>query len=117
LDVDSNKILVGGIPGYFGPFVDIEIDLDEDAIPASKVLPDKTVPHSLSCKSPFALDIVTSSSSNTAFMTDEGHACHSVVERFGGLIFWIAVILPYKYILLGMALPIQSNFNPMCMIF
>jgi hypothetical protein len=40
LDVDSNKILVGGIPGYFDPFVDNEIDLNEDAIPATKVLSD-----------------------------------------------------------------------------
>jgi hypothetical protein len=38
LDVDCNKILVGGIPGYFDPFVDNERDLDADAIPASKVL-------------------------------------------------------------------------------
>ncbi len=42
-------IMVGGIPGDFDPFVDNEIDLDADAIPASKVLSDNTVPHSLSC--------------------------------------------------------------------
>ncbi len=83
MNVDSNKILVGGIPGYFDPFVDNEIDLDADAIPASKVLSDNTVPHSLSCKSPFALDIVTSSSSKTAFMTDEGPTFPSVAKRFG----------------------------------
>ncbi len=75
--------ILGGISGYFDPFVDNEIDLDEDALPASKVLSDKTVPHSLSCKSPFALDIVTSSSSKTAFMTDEGHTFPSVVKVFG----------------------------------
>jgi hypothetical protein len=83
LDDDSNKILVGGMPGYLDPFVDNKIDLDEDAIPASKVLSDKSVPHSLSCKSPFAPDIVTSSSSKTAFMTDEGHAFPSVAKHFG----------------------------------
>jgi hypothetical protein len=32
-------------------------------------------------------------------------------------IFWIAVIFPYKYLLLGLAFPIERNFNPMCMIF
>jgi hypothetical protein len=83
LDVDSNKVLVGGIPGYFDPFVDNEIDLNEDAIPAAEVLSDETVPHSLSCKSPFALDIVTSSSLKTAFMTDEGHAFPSFAKHFG----------------------------------
>ncbi len=116
LDVDSNKFLVGvgGIPGYFDPFVENEIDLDADAIPASKILSDNTVLHSLSCKSPFALDIVTSSSSKTAFMTDKGPQLPNILV---GLIFWIAIILHYKYLLLGMAFPIQSNFNPMCMIF
>jgi hypothetical protein len=83
LDVDSNKILVRGIPGHFDPFVDNEIDLDADAIPASKVLSDDTVPHSLSCKSPFALDIATSSSSKTAFMTDEDPTFPLVAKRFG----------------------------------
>jgi hypothetical protein len=78
LDVDSNKILVGGIPGYFDPFADNEIDLDADAIPASKVLSNNTVTNFLSHKSPFALDTVTSSSSKTAFMTNEGHAFPSV---------------------------------------
>jgi hypothetical protein len=77
------RFLVGGIPGYFDPFVDNQIDLDADAIPASKVLSDNTVPHSLSCKSLFALVIVTSSSLMTAFMTDEGPAFPSVAERFG----------------------------------
>jgi hypothetical protein len=70
--------------GYlvFDPYVDNEIDLDADAIPASKVLSDNTVPHSVSCKSPFTLDIVTSSSSKTTFMTDEGHAFLSVAGHF-----------------------------------
>ncbi len=72
-----------GILGYFDPFVDNEIDLDADAIPASKVLSEDTVPHSLPCKSPFALDRVTSSSSKTAFMTDEGPVFPSVAKRFG----------------------------------
>ncbi len=109
---------MGGIPGYFNPFVDNEIDLDEDAIPAHKVLPDKSVPHSFSCKSPFAPDKVTSSSSKTAFMTDEGHAFPQLPNILVGLglIFWIAIILRYKDLLLGMAFPIQSNFDPMCMI-
>ncbi len=43
MDVNSNKILVGGIPAYFDPFVDNEIDLDADAIPASKILSNNTV--------------------------------------------------------------------------
>ncbi len=47
------------------------------------MLSDKSVPHSLSCKSPFAPDIVTSSSSKTAFITDERHAFPSVAEHFG----------------------------------
>jgi hypothetical protein len=83
LDVDSNKILVGGIPGYFDSFVNNEIDLDADAIPASKVLSNNTVTNFSSHKSPFALDTVTSSSLKTAFMTNEGHAFPSVAERFG----------------------------------
>ncbi len=83
MDVDTNKILVGVIPSYFDPFVDNEIDLDTDAIPASKVLSDDTAPHSLSGKSPFTPDLVTSSSSKTAFMTNEGPAFPSVAERFG----------------------------------
>ncbi len=83
MDVDSNKIFVGGIPGCFDPFVDNEIDLDADAIPASKVLSDDTVSHSLSCKSQFALDIVTSLSLKTAFITDEGSTFPSVAECFG----------------------------------
>ena len=83
MDVDSNKILVGGIPGYFDPFVDNEIDLDADAIPASKVLSNNTVTIFLSHKSLFALNIVTSSSSKTAFMTNESHAFPAVVECFG----------------------------------
>ncbi len=36
-DVENNKILVGGIPGFFDPFVDNDIDLDADTIPDSKV--------------------------------------------------------------------------------
>jgi hypothetical protein len=88
VDVDSNKILVGGIPGYFDPFVDNEIDLDADAIPASKVLSNNNVTNFLSHKSLFALDTVTSSSSKTAFMTNEGHASPSVAERFGWTHLW-----------------------------
>ncbi len=83
MDVDSNKILAGGIPGYFDPFVDNEIDLDADAVPASKVLSNNNVTIFLSHKSPFALDTVTSSSSKTAFMTDESHAFPSDAEHFG----------------------------------
>ncbi len=83
LDVDSNIVFVGEIPGYFDPFVDNEIDLDADAIPASKVLSNETVPLSLSCKSSFATDRITSLPSKTAFMTDEGRAFPSVAERFG----------------------------------
>jgi hypothetical protein len=86
VDVDTNK-LVGGIPSFFYPFVDNEIDLDTDAIPESKVLSDDTVPHSLSFKSPFTPDLVTSSSSKTAFMTNECPAFPSVAECFG----WIHV--------------------------
>ncbi len=83
MDVDTDEILVGGIPAYFDTFVDNEIDLDSDAIPASKILSDDTVPHSLSCKSPFTPDLVTSSSSKTAFMTNECLAFPSVAEHFG----------------------------------
>jgi hypothetical protein len=83
LDVDSNKKFVGGIPGYFDPFVDNEINLDADEIPASKVLSNETVPLALSCKSSFATDRITSSASKTAFMTDEGPAFPSVAKRFG----------------------------------
>jgi hypothetical protein len=56
LDVDCKKIFVGGIPGYFDPFVDNEIDLNEDAIPASKVLSNETVTLNLTHKSSFAPD-------------------------------------------------------------
>jgi len=83
LDVDSNKIFVGGIPGFFDPFVDNEIDLNADAIPASKVLSNETFPQSLSCKSSCEPDRITSSPSKTAFMTDEGPAFPSVAERYG----------------------------------
>jgi hypothetical protein len=71
LDVDSNNFFVGGIPGYFDPFVDNEINLDADAIPASKVLSNEIVPLALSCKSSFATDRITSSPSMTAFMTQK----------------------------------------------
>jgi hypothetical protein len=74
---------VGRIPSYFDPFVDNEIDPDANTKPESKVLSDDTVPDYLSSKSPFTLDIATSSSLNTAYMTDEGHAFPSVPERFG----------------------------------
>ena len=37
LSADENKILVGGIPGYFDPFIDNEIDLDTDAKPSSRL--------------------------------------------------------------------------------
>ena len=83
MDVDCNKNFVGGIPGYFDPFVDNEIDLNADAIPASKVLSNETVPLSLSCKSSCAPDRITYSPSKSAFMTDEGPAFPSVAERFG----------------------------------
>jgi hypothetical protein len=82
LDVDSNIILVGRIPGYFDSFVNNEIDLDADAKPASEVLSNNIATNSLSPKSPFALGIVTSSASKTAFMTNEGHAFLSVAECF-----------------------------------
>ena len=83
LDVDNNNFFVEGIPGYFDPFVDNEINLDADDIPASKVLSNETIPLALSCKSSFATDRITSSASNTAFMTDAGPAFPSVAERFG----------------------------------
>jgi hypothetical protein len=83
LDVESNKILVGGIPGFFDPFVDNDIDLDADSIPDSNVLSNNPVTNSLPNKSPTTPDIVTSPSSKTAFMTDKGHAFPAVAEIFG----------------------------------
>jgi hypothetical protein len=61
-DADDNIFFVGGIPGYFDPFVDNEIDLDADATPASKLLSDDKVPDSFSSKSPYIPDVLTSSS-------------------------------------------------------
>ena len=52
-DADDNKIFVGGIPGYFDPFIDNEIDLDADATPMSKLLSDDNVPDSFSSKFPY----------------------------------------------------------------
>jgi hypothetical protein len=83
LEVDCNKMFVGGIPGYFDPFVDNEIVLDADATPASKVLSNEAVPLSLTCKSPCSPDVISYSPAKTAFMTDEGSAFPSVAERFG----------------------------------
>ena len=88
---DENKCFVGGIAGYFDPFVDNEIDiastlLSDDNVPdakhASMPLSDDNLHNSLSSKSLYRPDIVTSPS-KTAFMTDEGSAFPSVAERFG----------------------------------
>ena len=88
---DENKCFVGGIAGYFDPFVDNEIDiastlLSDDNVPdakhASMPLSDENLHNSLSSKSLYRPDIVTSPS-KTAFMTDEGSAFPSVAERFG----------------------------------
>jgi hypothetical protein len=81
-DADDNKIFVGGIPGYFDPFIDNEIDLDADATPMSKLLSDDNVPDSFSSKSPYIPAVLTSSS-KAAFMTDEGPAFPAVAEHFG----------------------------------
>ncbi len=75
------KLLEGYL--YFDPFVDNEIDLNADAIPASKVLSNETFPQSLSCTSSCAPDRITSSPSKATFMTDEGPAFPSVAEHFG----------------------------------
>ncbi len=83
LEVDCNKMFVGGIPGYFDPFVDNEIDLDADATPAYKFLSNEAVSLSFTCKSPCSPDIISYSPTKTAFMTDEGFAFPSVAERFG----------------------------------
>ncbi len=73
---------MGGIPGYFDPFIDNEINLDTDAEPSSKLSPDNKVPNSLSSNSPSARDVLKSSS-KSAFMTDEGTAFPPVAEHFG----------------------------------
>jgi hypothetical protein len=83
LDVESSTILVGGIPGFFDPFVDNDIDLDADTIPDSKLSSDNPVTNSLPNKSPTSPDIVTSPSSKTAFMTNKGYAFPAVADFFG----------------------------------
>jgi hypothetical protein len=118
---DENCLFVGGIAGYFDPFVDNEIDLDADnndpdAKPAAKLLSDDSLPNSLLPKSLHIPDIVTSPLV-AAFMTDEGPAFPSVAERFGWLICWIDVILLHKSLLLGMVYLIHSNSNQMCITF
>ena len=82
MSADENKILVGGIPGYFDPFIDNEIDLDTDAKPSLKLSPDDKVPDSLSSNSPSVPDLLKSSS-QSAFMTNKGTVFHSVAEHFG----------------------------------
>ena len=80
---DENKILVvGGLPGYFDPFIDNEIHLDTDAKPSSKPSPDDKVLDSLSSDSPSIPDVLQMSS-QSAFMTDEGTVFPSVAEHFG----------------------------------
>jgi hypothetical protein len=65
VDADANKILVGGIPGFFDPFLDNEIDLDADSTPASK------------------RHEIGTSLSKTGFMSNEGSSFPSVAEHFG----------------------------------
>jgi hypothetical protein len=64
---------MGGIPGYFDPFVDNKIDLDVDSQPASKFLLDDKFPILCHLSLHFRHDIVTSSL-KTGFMTNEGPA-------------------------------------------
>ena len=61
--VEQNKILVGGIPGYFDPFVDNEVDLV--AVTGEQELAS------------------VHRKKATGFMTDEGSAFPLVAERFG----------------------------------
>ncbi len=74
--------MVGGIPGYFDPFIDNESDLDTDAKPSSKLSPDDKVLDSLLSNSLSVPDLLKSSS-QSAFMTHKGTAFSSVAERFG----------------------------------
>ncbi len=74
---------MGGIPGFFGPFVDNKIDLDANAKPASKLLSYDNVPVSLSSKSLCIHADEDTSSLKAALMIDEGAAFPSVAKHYG----------------------------------
>ena len=76
--VEQNKVLVGGIPGYFDPFVDNEVDLvavtgKQELAPAP----------SMSALDEKELVVPSVHQKAIVFMTDEGSAFPLVAEQFG----------------------------------
>jgi hypothetical protein len=84
---NDNNICVGGIPGYFDPFVDNEIDLAEESM---KDLLNKDISSGHSGDSLNRTNLYSNTSdlsmncgSGAGFMTDEGSAFPIVAEHFG----------------------------------
>ena len=76
--VEQNKVLVGGIPGYFDPFVDNEVDLV--VVPGKQELAPAP---SISALDEKELVVPSVHRKAIGFMTDEGSVFPLVVEHFG----------------------------------
>ena len=112
---NDNNICVGGIPGYFDPFVDNKIDLAEESMKGllNKDMSSGHSGDSLNRTNLYsnASDISMNCGSGAGFMTDEGSAFPIVAKHLVGLIFWIGIILPLKSSVPGMAFPTPYNIE------
>jgi hypothetical protein len=88
---DDSNICVGGIPGYFDPFVDNEIDFaesckDDGLLTVGEHLSDLQpggLPDGLDVNSKHNSSVSMNCQVGAGFMTDEGSAFPMVAEHFG----------------------------------